>query len=72
MKFMSITLVAVLLLLVGAALTEVVVGKKAPDTTYVDPMSTEHFPVAGVGGGSVVWKIIIDFGAIGLPHSSLF
>nr|WP_308461343.1 hypothetical protein [Yersinia enterocolitica] len=50
----------------------IVGGKEVPDVTYVAPMSTAHFPVTGVGGGSVVWKIITDFGAVGQLHTSTF
>ncbi|MEJ5072674.1 molecular chaperone [Enterobacter ludwigii] len=47
-----------------------VAGKSVKDVTYVAPGSTAQFALpAGVSGGSVSWKIISDYGAIGPAHN---
>jgi P pilus assembly chaperone PapD len=46
-----------------------VAGKEVKNVTYVAPQSTAKFALpAGVSGGSVSWKIISDYGAIGPEH----
>lgn len=46
-----------------------VAGKALKNVTYVAPQSTAKFALpAGVSGGSVSWKIISDYGAIGPEH----
>ncbi|WBM72469.1 molecular chaperone [Buttiauxella sp. WJP83] len=51
---------------------EVKVGGKAlSDVTYVAPGSTASFDIpAGVSANRVTWKIISDYGAIGVEHNS--
>ncbi|MFV8868558.1 molecular chaperone [Serratia fonticola] len=46
-----------------------VMGKPIKQVTYVAPGSTANFELpAGVTGGNVSWKIISDYGAIGVEH----
>ncbi|WP_096198173.1 fimbrial biogenesis chaperone [Enterobacter hormaechei] len=48
-------------------------GQKIEDATYVAPSSTLSFAIpAGVGGNTVKWKLISDFGGIGPEHTSNF
>lgn len=48
-----------------------VAGKPVKDVTYVAPGSTANFALpAGASSGSVSWKIISDYGAIGPEHKS--
>ncbi|HHD7444737.1 TPA: molecular chaperone [Citrobacter braakii] len=47
-----------------------VAGKALKNVTWVAPESTAKFALpAGVSGGSVSWKIISDYGAIGPEHT---
>ncbi|CAI1725922.1 Chaperone protein fimC precursor [Serratia fonticola] len=47
-----------------------VAGKGVKEVTYVAPMSSASFALpAGVNGGSVTWKIISDYGAVGEAHT---
>ncbi|MGB7801547.1 fimbrial biogenesis chaperone [Buttiauxella sp.] len=46
-----------------------VAGKQVKNVTYVAPGSTASFAMpAGVSGGSVGWKVISDYGAVGPEH----
>ncbi|MFV8868599.1 molecular chaperone [Serratia fonticola] len=46
-----------------------VAGKQVKNVTYVAPGSTASFALpAGVSGGSVGWKVISDYGAVGPEH----
>lgn len=48
-----------------------VAGKPVKDVTYVAPGGSANFALpAGVSSGSVGWKIISDYGAIGPEHKS--
>jgi len=48
-----------------------VAGQGVKDATYVAPNSTASFTLpAGVSTGTVTWKIISDYGAIGDAHSA--
>jgi len=47
-----------------------VAGKALKNVTWVAPESTAKFALPeGVSGGSVSWKIISDYGAIGPEHT---
>ncbi|CAI1969191.1 Chaperone protein fimC precursor [Serratia fonticola] len=47
-----------------------VAGKGVKDVTYVAPMSSATFALpAGTSGGSISWKIISDYGAVGDAHT---
>lgn len=39
--------------------------------TYVAPMSTVSFPLPAGNGGTLIWKIISDYGGVGNEHSRL-
>lgn len=48
-----------------------VAGKAVKNVTWVAPGSTTSYPLpAGANGGSVTWKIISDYGAVGPEHKS--